>query len=296
MKKSILVAICATFGALLLAGTAPAGLILYEPFNGTTGSLLGQTNASNGMSWLRAGVSTAPTAINEVGGNLPLTNGMPAPIGNSVALTGIGDSSGSTDRLPLGTTISSGTVYYSFALRADDLTGSNNTIGGFFIAFNNTGNTSQSTNPSVTPARIQSRIDPSDASKYDLGIFNITATSSSTSWGPAMTLGSTHFIVAGYTFNTASTVDDVASLWIDPDPNTFLGGVPPTPTVTGTGGDVTGAGILSLLLRQSPAPKSTLDEIRVGTDWTSVTVPEPGTCVLLLSSCFFALVARRRSA
>jgi hypothetical protein len=296
MKKSILVVLCAAFGALLHVGTAPAAFIAYEPFNGTTGSLIGQTNASNGMSWLRAGTSATATAINEVSGNLTLTNGMPAPIGNSAAITGIGDGSGSSARLALGQLITSGTVYYSFTLRADALTGSNNTIGGFFIAFNNTGNSSQTTNPSVTPARIQSRIDPTDATKYDIGVFNITATAGSSSWAPALTIGDTHFIVVGYTFNTGSATDDVASLWIDPNPSTFLPGTPPAPTVTGTGGDVASPGIQSLILRQSPAPYVTLDEIRIGTDWTSVTVPEPATCVLLLSSCFFALVARRRSA
>jgi hypothetical protein len=295
MKKSILVVLCATFGALLQVGTAPAAFIAYEPFNGNTGSLLGQTNASNGMSWLRAGTSADPTAIKEVTGNLSLTNGMPAPVGNSVALTGIGDGSGAAERLPLGTLVTSGTVYYSFTMRVDNLTGSNNGIGGLFMAFNNTGNASQTTNPSVTPARMQGRIDPTDASKYDIGVFNITATAGSTSWAPALTVGTTHFIVAGYTFNTGSATDDVASLWIDPDPSTFLGGVPPAPTVTGTGGDVASPGIQSLILRQSPAPQMTLDEIRIGTDWTTVTVPEPGACFLLLSSCFFACIPRRCS-
>ena len=191
---------------------------------------------------------------------------------------------------------SSGNVYYSFAFRADALTGSNSTIGGFFISFNNTGNSSQTTNPSVAPARIQSRIDPTDSSKYDLGIFNITATAASTSWSSGLTLGVTHFIVAGYTFNTGSSTDDVASLWIDPDPSTFLTATPPTPTVTGTGGDVASPGISSILLRQSPAPFLTLDELRIGTDWGSVTTPEPGTITLMLVGCVvMPLLVRRRT-
>jgi hypothetical protein len=221
---------------------------------------------------------------------------MPAQVGNALALTGSGDNSGSTDRLNLGALINSGTVYYSFTMRVDNLTGSNNGIGGLFMSFNNTGNASQTNNPTVTPARLQGRIDPTDASKYDIGVFNVTATAGSSSWAPAMTVGSTHFIVVGYTFNTGSAIDDVASLWIDPDPSTFTPGTPPTPTVTGTGGDVASPGIQSFLLRQSPAPQMTLDEIRIGTDWTSVTVPEPATCVLLLSSAFCALITRRRSA
>jgi hypothetical protein len=271
--------------ALSLASAASAGLIVYEPFDYPTGSLQGQTNPSNGLTWLRAGTSSNPTAINVASGNLAVPPTMSTPVGNSATINGIGDGSGSTTRLALGQTITSGNVYYSFAFRADALTGSNNTIGGFFISFNNTGNSSQTTNPSVAPARIQSRIDPIDSSKYDLGIFNVTATAGSTSWSSGLTLGVTHFIVAGYTFNTGSATDDVASLWIDPDPTTFLTGTPPAPTVTGTGGDVSAPGISSILLRQSPAPFLAMDELRIGTDWASVTAPEPGATGLILVGC-----------
>ncbi len=281
--------------ALALASAASAALIVYEPFDYPTGSLQGQTNPSNGLTWLRAGTSANPTAINVASGNLALPPTMTTPVGNSATINGIGDGSGSTTRLALGQTISSGSVYYSFAFRADALTGSNNTIGGFFISFNNTGNTSQTTNPSVAPARIQSRIDPLDSSKYDLGIFNVTATAASTSWSSGLALGVTHFIVAGYTFNTGSATDDVASLWIDPDPSTFETATPPTPTVTGTGGDVSAPGIASILLRQSPAPFLTMDELRIGTDWGAVTTPEPGTTSLMLvASIVMPLLMRSR--
>lgn len=282
--------------ALSFATTVSAALIVYEPFAYPTGSVEGNVNSSNGMTWLRAGTSANPTAINVATGSLPVPPKISASIANSATIDGIGDGSGSTTRLALGQTISSGSVYYSFAFRADALTGSNNTIGGFFISFNNTGNTSQTTNPSVAPARIQSRIDPTDSSKYDLGIFNVTATAGSTSWSPALTVGSTHFIVAGYTFNTGSTTDDVASLWIDPDPSTFETSTPPTPTVTGTGGDVAAPGISSILLRQSPAPFLTLDELRIGTDWGDVTVPEPCTAASLLIACTLVGIMTRKHA
>jgi hypothetical protein len=282
--------------ALTFASAVSAALIVYEPFDYPVGSVQGQTNSSNGMTWLRAGTSPNPTAINVASGNLTVPPQISTPIGNSATINGIGDGSGSTTRLPLGQTISSGSAYYSFAFRADALTGSNNTIGGFFISFNNTGNSSQTTNPSVAPARIQSRIDPLDSSKYDLGIFNVTATSGSTSWSSGLALGVTHFIVAGYTFNTGSATDDVASLWIDPDPSTFDTSSPPTPTVTGTGGDVAAPGISSILLRQSPAPYLTMDELRIGTDWKDVTVPEPSAVASLIIGCTLAGYMTRRRA
>jgi len=275
---------CAWFG-LSVASTASAAFIAYEPFDYSTGSVQGQTNPSNGMTWLRAGTSANPSAINVASGNLSVPAKITTPIGNAATINGIGDGSGSTTRLALGQTFTSGSVYYSFAFRADALTGSNNTIGGFFISFNNTGNSSQTTNPSVAPARIQSRIDPIDNSKYDLGIFNIGATAAATSWSSGLTLGVTHFIVAGYTFNTGTATDDVASLWIDPDPSTFRTSMPPAATLTGSGGDVASPGIASILLRQSPAPYLTLDELRIGTDWADVTVPEPGTTALAFVGC-----------
>ncbi len=46
-------------------------------------------------------------------------------------------------------------MYYSFLLDITDLTGSNNTTGGFFFSLNNTGNSSQTGNPSVTPGKVR---------------------------------------------------------------------------------------------------------------------------------------------
>jgi hypothetical protein len=283
--------------ALCVASKTSAALLVYEPFT-NTGQLLGQTNASNGNNWLRAGTSTTDTAINVVSGNLTLPSPMPVSQGNELAMTGIGDGSGSSTRLALGQTISSGTVYYSFEFRGDALTGSNNTIGGFFIGLNNTGNTAQTTNPSVAAARIQARIDPVDGTKYDLGIFsNVAAVAGAASWLPAMTIGDSHFIVVGYTFNTSTTTDDVASIWIDPNPSTFGAATPPAPDKTATGGDVSSPGVLSLILRQSPAPYFTMDELRIGTEWNSVTVPEPASIgTMALGLILLAGPLRQRAA
>src|SRR4051812_8361400 len=104
--------------ALVLASVSSAsGAVLYEGFSYNPGALLGSTNPSTGNNWLRAGTSTGPTAINVVNGSLSGPTGFPSSAGNSLALTGIGDGSGSSERLALSGGVNSGTVYYSMLLR-----------------------------------------------------------------------------------------------------------------------------------------------------------------------------------
>ena len=171
--------------------------------------------------------------------------------------------------MALGQQYTSGTVYYSFLLDVNALTGSNNTTGGFFFSLNNTGNSSQTGNPSVTPGKVQARIDPSDGTKYNLGIFtNESATAGASSWATnQLAVGDTHFIVGPY-----DVTNKVAQMWIDPDPATFALATAPTATAIDTNpGSSFGSGIQSVLMRQSPAPYLTLDELRVGGTWSDVT-------------------------
>jgi hypothetical protein len=68
----------------------------------------------------------------------------------------------------------------------------------------------------------------------------------------------------------------------------------PAPTLSDTTAG-TAINVASIILRQSPAPFVTVDEIRVGTDWASVTAPEPGTLTLVALACALsALPARKR--
>jgi len=291
---------------MLFAATARSGLIVYEPFDYTANTrVLGQTNASTGTPWRLAAGSgaTDTTAINVASGNLTPPSGLPSAVGNSATINGNGNLSCAANRLAFNSSStgfaadSGSTVYYSLLLRGDSLSGSNNTIGGFFIGLNNTGDTASTSNPSAVAARIQARIDPVDATKYDLGIFrNVAATSGATSWSDPLSLSSTHFIVASIE-QVTGTGNDIARIWIDPDPSTFAGPTAPAPTRTDNSTGGTDIGAFSIILRQSPAPFFTLDEIRVGTSWEDVTAPEPGTSVLVfLSSFFLGFAARRRSA
>jgi hypothetical protein len=278
------------FGAALLSIASPvsAALVRYEPFNySNVGSTIeGQTTADGGT-WVRAYTDAAnpPNSILVASGNLAMPSQINPAIGNSVELNGVGNGQNKALRLPFGTGAiaanSGGTMYYSFALRVDELTGATNTTGAFLAGLNNT-NGPSTADATAAGARLYGRIDPTDASKYNLGIFrNVNSTTASTSWfTTGLTVGETIFIVASYEAAVGSQ-NDVARLWISPDPSTFgdpsfsPSTTPPTvqDVTTGTGTDI---GIASIILRQGPAPHVTLDEIRVGTTWADVTpVPEP---------------------
>jgi hypothetical protein len=295
MRKRIASAVCA---AVLSASPVYGSLLLYEGFDYTApGPLIGNTNPSTGNSWLQAGTSATPTAINVTAGSLTPPIAEYPPAGNSMQFTGNGNGAGISERLSWGSAVTSGTVYYSMSLRVDALTGSNNTTGGFLFGFNNTGNAATSTNPTTVVDRLQMRIDPTDASKFDLGIFtNANATAAATSWTGALNVGQTYFIVAGYQFNPGAG-DDVANLWVDPDPLTHGTLAPPAPTATfaSTLAAQDVGQIASIIVRQSPAPHTTIDELRVATDWQYATsVPEPGVFTLLSSASLLALRRSKR--
>jgi hypothetical protein len=275
-----------------LTAGASAELILYEPFDYPSGQrVLGQTNPSTGNPWrLAAAVGTTDTtAINTAAGNLTAPPGLSDALGNSATITGVGNLSGATNRLgfPTGTganTNSGETVYYSLLLRIDDVSNSNTGVGGFFIGLNNLGDTASTPNPGSVAARLQVRQDPGDTSKYNLGIVRQRAPDAAnpiTSWSGPMTPGETLFLVASSEM-VPGNQNDIARLWINPDPSTFRDVTPPPATLidntTGIGTDI---GAFSILLRQSPAPFLTLDELRVGDTWADVTIPEPTTVVLV---------------
>jgi hypothetical protein len=293
MRKLAIVFACACAGAWLGAThSASASLLRYEPFNySDVGTVVEGKMTPGGETWIQAYAAPAPTFPKVAAGNLPMPVEMDAAIGNSAEIDGIGNGSGKCIRLPLGRTFDQTaddgtTVYYSFALRIDALTGSNTTTGGFFIGLNNS-DVVTTANPTAAGARFQSRIDPTDGTKYNLGIYNNrNAMAASASWSPLqLNVGQTYFVVASYEINAGAS-NDVSRLWINP----VLDGVEPAPSATDLTFAANDINIASIILRQSPAPHLTLDELRVGTSWMSVTVPEPASLALALAACALLLV------
>jgi len=265
----------------LLQVQIPAPLVA-EPFANTSASggtaysvganLIGQTNAQ-GLTWFAAGSGAGQPVI--AAGNLNIPGLVPSS-GNSVAYAGAAGTTARVGIAPAGSPINTGTLYYSLALRLDSL-GALPASGAIIAGFNNSTG-AQSSQPSVIGARLYTRL---SGSGYNLGISKADALN--IAWDSAVhNTGEVLFVVASYTFGPpgASTTDDSSAMWINPDPGTFgAPAAPPAMLTASAGADITGGTegqIISFLLREASTlePGSmTVDELRIGTSWASVTPP-----------------------
>lgn len=234
--------------ALLTVITNPGPqLVAYDPFEYEAG------NAVNGQGgWVLNSGTSATVEPDSLG--FP---GLQSARGNRIWW---GAASMSL-RLPLNTNITSGSVYYSFAMSVEDF-GGGFTAPGVMAGFTTGTTTSFGT-------KVDIRTDPN-------GGFNLGTSKP----GAATLVWSTNqyfietvlFIVGRYTFMNPGS--DVSELWINPDAATFGAESAPAPTLTTSGGtDLTQ--IDRFFFRAGGATstpaKLITDELRVGFSWASVT-------------------------
>jgi hypothetical protein len=272
----------------MLPGTTLLALPAYDPFadatanNGTAytvgANVYNQTNAQ-GVPWLQAGPGTG-SQITIAADNLTVS-GLATSSGHSINVGGEGTSA----RFAFGGAITSGTVYFSFALRLTDVSAVT-TSGIFWAGFNNSLG-SQSTTPTTVSTRLITK--PSGAG-FQIGLDRNSGQASAFVYDPTVyNLGDTVFVVGAYAINSG-TANDVAKLWVNPSSVTF-GGAEPGGNLSfaGTGADIT---VNSLVIfdraTTSPVgstPVGIVDEVRVGTSWADVTppdvVPEPASAVCI---------------
>jgi autotransporter-associated beta strand protein len=318
MRKKLVPAV----GVLALAATRVSAQLVYEPFDYGTASVgtnLGHTstgvpdpftgylNPMVGQTWfdVQTGVGTGtPHELMISSGNLVpgYTSALAPATGNGVTFN-VSTSASRPALLAVAPTgVTSGTTYYSFTLRIDDLTNAPvGTAGAFFAGLTpNTGTTT--TNVGTVGARLHIRRDTADSTKFNLGIksntntntlgitYDYLADTNSASGAALFNVADSIFIVGSYTFG-AGAGDDVSALWINPAATSFGAGTAPargagvsgiTDMAVNGGADANfdSSGIGSIMLRQGNTliPQGiSVDELRVDTTWAGVTAPKGTT-------------------
>ena len=296
MKKTLLLT-----SLVISSSTVFAALPLYEPFADATGNggtsytvganVTAQNNGSGDVTWSAVGPAGANNTVAAANLTVP---GLSLSSGGSMEY---GVSSGPSARLNLGSSFTSGTLYYSFALKVADL-GSLGTSGGFAVAFNNAQGAQVGT-PSVVTACLMMRSVVSAASgNFNIGIRKATGTPTWDSTVFSITDPNPIFVVASLQFNTGNSTDDVASMWLNPSSSTFGNPSAPFTALTHTGVNDTGPIASLVFFRRATAANQAADmfsdEIRVGTTWADVTppIPEPASMALATIGGFALLGLR----
>jgi len=217
---------------------------LTEDFSYTAGQVLATAN-----NWTFAngtGTANNPTVTN---GGLSYASHPGSGVGNAVSFT----TSGDDIQRAISSAITSGTAYVSVLVNLS----SAQTGGDYFFSLSGS-----TTNFST---RLYAK---STTGGYLLGIEK-TGTSP-TYDTTTRSFGTTYLIVIKYTYVTGGTTNDTVNLFINP----ALGGSEGTPTVSAPTAGTDATTITSVTLRQgsaSAAAAGTIDAIRVGTTWSSVT-------------------------
>jgi hypothetical protein len=217
-------------------------------------------------------------------------------------LTGTGASGNS--KLPLSSLQTTGTVYYSMLVQVSDISNLiNTTTGSYFAGFQPHNSVSPAVSSVATGGgNLLIHRDADNASAYNLGV---SATAGGNTGDRVFDTtefvqGETVFVVVGYQMNPG-TNDDLAFLWLNPNPLTYGALIAPPPDVTSNSADTTvddHGPVASFYLRNNGAePDFTLvDDLRVATTWDEVTrliVPEP-SAIALAGIGLLVLLKRRR--
>ena len=262
MKKTYIY-LTAVVSLLFLSQKAEAGIILYDSFNYSTGTLAPSITTPTNGSWLALNTGTAPVVTT---GNLDVT-GLQASSGNSASWA----SGNIQEAYTTFSSVSTGLLYYSFAFR---LTAVPTTTTYSFGLLQPGGTTNFGSTIWLRAS----------GSGFNIGLDNRTLAPTSNYAAPTYNLNDTIFIVGSYEF-VGGTLNDVSKLWINPSSTNFGALSAPTATITATAGaaaDLTG--VNGFLLRgASGSPSGQMDELKIGTTWADVTpVPEPSSGALLV--------------
>lgn len=284
--------------SLFVCSLSAFAQVYFEPFANATNSggtayntgdnLAGQINLQNDTQtnqWVPVGTNFPGGSQVTIGsGSVNVTNTLPTGTGNSAFLqnqVGIGG------RFNIGahSTSTNMTLFYSAFIQVNDISAlaapntAGNGGGAFNLGFNNSTG-AQGTEPSVIGATLYYG---ATNGGYILGTGRNTGSTGNRFWetntATPHQVGEILFVVLEYEA-VPGTLNDLARLWINPNPSTFGTGSYPTPDVivgdashTPTSdADLTTINSFVLLNRNATTPTSmVVDELRIGTTWADVT-------------------------
>lgn len=267
-----------------------AQTLLTDHFDYTTGDTLG----ANGWNLINSSGGAATLVVAQ---DLSYP-GFAESSGNAVQLRPNGQDWYKTYTTQSFTTSESGTVFYSFLFKVDNL-GLLDATGGYFAGLGNATGASLASTVAVRASGTGFQIGVGKRDSTAMGNFSFANT--------VFDLNTTILVVGSYNVVAGAINNDFANLWINP---TGLGqSTAPTATLTtalsGINDDV--ISFSSFVLKPQGNASSTqipasliFDEVRVGTTWADVAViPEPSTALmlgLLIASFLLVRHIRRRAA
>jgi len=330
MKTKLLSIGLSAAASMALAHAASASLF-YEPFDYSNGTLATSTPASGGNTNNTApsSVTVNATTFNNTNvwtngsnpsgtvitgdlsyPNLPTTN-----TGHMVQLTGAAKN---PDRIAIGDFPQDSTIWFSMLLQVPTgvssfgSTGAGSFLAGFQYNPTTVGASTTMTDTSAGGAGVLTIHKDAAGTGYNLGIGyrDINSGTSRIFETDELTAGTTYLVVGSLAIN-AGDFNDVAKLWINPDPTAAAPGTPSAVSdnsvihdahdyfYNNTSGALLDTHIRSFYLRSnaSEPSKINLDNIRIGSSYADVNaVPEPTSVVMLGLGALGALVRRRRTA
>ncbi len=258
----------AVTSSVALLNVVSANQSFYEPFKYAPGTLLQNQASPAGDLWDLV-TGTTGGAVSNFNLSYP---GLPASTGNAFVWPSPGGTTSISERLPTGTNVS-GSLFFSFIFRVDNLAGSytSDTIAGF----------GEATNSSDAVFDPKINIASNSPGFYQLGVYKGSGTGLGALATNVLGVGDTVFVVGNYNF-VPDANNDTVNMWLNPDPSTFGAAAPPPPTVGPIGG-ASGTDMTQLshfFFRSTMGGtgiRKVADELRVGYSWADVTPLAPPT-------------------
>lgn len=268
MKKIIKSLIVA--GSLAVAGTSANAQLLYDGFNYSAGNLAGNNGGTGSWNGTTSWAGGTENQVNTTGltyTGLTTSGGLVEDTSASHTVTNASRGMGNQSSV----FTDGSTNWFSFLIRP----GATFTNWGFGIG-NSAGATSGGFGLNVSSGNFTAR----------------AGATSSANTAFTWTSGTTFLVVGSMTTSTSG--NETTTIWINPT----IGGVSPvggtSATVSGNIGTLPGATATMAFGGGNQAQVFAFDEVRFGTSFSSVTIPEPTTWALLAGSLTALVIFRRR--